>query len=389
MQVSHKIELKPNNKQKTYFQQACGVMRFCWNWGLAEWEKQYQQHLESPALPKPNGLQLKKQLNAIKATEFPWMYDVTKYASQQPFIYLQRGFDAFFKGNSKRPRFKKKGRSIDSFYVGGDQIKVIGQKIKIPNLGMVRLREPLRFGGHIQGVTIRRQANKWFASLSIDAAVSPLPCKSQARVGVDLGINHLATLSTGEVFENTRPLQQKLRRLKRHQRQLMKRKQKGSKKSAKLKLTIAKLHQQVGNQRQDSLHKLSTKLIDEFGTIVIEDLAVSNMLANRRLARSIADVGFYEFRRQLSYKADWHANQLIIANRWFPSSKQCSGCHQKNVALTLSDRVFVCSDCGLTLDRDLNAAINLEKYTDSSSGIHALGQDGNAVVYQNHCNQLG
>lgn len=383
MQVSHKIELNPNNKQKTYFLRACGVMRFCWNWGLAEWQRQYQLHLENPTLPKPNALQLKKELNQIKKKEFPWMYHVTKYASQQPFLHLQKSWEAFFKGVSQRPRFKKKGYK-DRFYVGGDQIKVTGKKIKIPLLGMVRLREPLRFSGHIQSVTICRHANKWFASFCLEVAASPLPCKNQARVGVDLGIQHLATLSDGQVIENPRPLAKKLRRLKRLQRQLSKRKQKGSKKYAKLKLAIAKLHLRVSYKRQDILHKLTTQLIDQYQEIIIEDLAVKNLLANRRLARSISDVGFFEFRRQLTYKAAWHGNQLTIANRFFPSSKQCSNCHTKNTELTLSDRVFQCHDCDLILDRDLNAAINLCHYTDSSSGIYALGQDGTVAIVCNH-----
>jgi putative transposase len=384
MQTSHKIELNPNNKQKTYFLQACGVMRFCWNWGLAEWQRQYQLHVDNPALPKPNALQLKKQLNHIKKKEFPWMYRVTKYASQQPFLHLQKSWDAFFKGVSQRPRFKKKGCSIDRFYVGGDQIKVIGKKVKIPLLGLVRLREPLRFSGHIQSVTVRRHANKWFASFCMEVSASPLPCKNQARVGVDLGIQHLATLSNGQTIENPRPLAQQLRGLKRQQRQLSKRKQKGSNNYAKLKVTLAKRHFKISNKRQDILHKLTTHLIDHYNEIVIEDLAVKNLLANRRLARSIADVGFFEFRRQLTYKAAWHGNQLTIANRFFPSSKQCSNCQTKNTELTLSDRIFECHYCQFTLDRDLNAAINLKHYTDSSSGIHALGQDGTVEIVRNH-----
>jgi putative transposase len=384
MQITQKIALKPNNKQRTHFKKACGVARFSWNWGVAAWQAQYQRSLQDPTFPKPNGLGLKKEFNALKKTEFPWTYEVTKYASQQPFIYLQRAYQEFFKGNRKPPKFKKKDSCRDSFYVGGDQVVIKGKQVKVPNLGWVRLRESLKYGGKINGMTISRHADRWFVAFSIELELTCLPCKNQASVGVDLGINRLATLSTGETINNIRPLQNKLWQIKRYQRQLSKKKQRGSCNYKKQKMKLAKLHKHVADQRSNALHQLTRHLTKNFSTIVLEDLNVSGMLKNHKLARPISDVGFYEFRRQLEYKASWYHNQLILADPWFPSSKLCSNCQHRKEHLSLSDREFKCDACGYQADRDVNAAINLRNltrvHTASSAGIHALGQDGSVRI---------
>ena len=382
MKITHKITLNPNNKQCTYFKKASGVARFTWNWALAEWKNQYQLSLQDTSIPKPNGFALKKAFNAIKKTEFPWMYEVTKYASQQPFIHLQKACKDFFTGKSRAPRFKKKGRARDSFYIGGDQIQIEKNRIRIPNLGWVRMRESLKYGGKIEGVTISRQADKWFASIHCDVDICMLSCKNQAVVGVDVGINRLATLSTGELIENNRPFQKMIRRLRRYQRQLSTQKNRGSKNYEKLRQKIARLHQKVADKRHDTQHQLSRKLTKQFHAIVIEDLNVSGMLKNHKLARHIADVGFYELRRQLEYKSQWYGNTLIVADRWFPSSKRCSRCGETKSSLELSERIFQCETCESSIDRDLNAAINLQLLsTGSSPGIYALGQDGSAICH--------
>ncbi|TGN99859.1 hypothetical protein PN36_32820, partial [Candidatus Thiomargarita nelsonii] len=194
MRLSHKICLDPTYKQEQYFRQACGIARFTWNWALAKWKSQYFEGL------KPSAFELKKQFNAVKPIEFPWMYNVTKYASQQPFIYLQAAFHRFFQGTSRYPQFKKKGHH-DSFYIGNDHIKLDGKQIKLPKLGRVRMREALRFSGKVISATVSRVANQWFVSLNIQLDQSPKIGKNQAGVGVDLGIKTLATLSNEETFE--------------------------------------------------------------------------------------------------------------------------------------------------------------------------------------------
>ncbi len=350
--LTHKICLEPTIKQEQYFRKACGTARFTWNWALNEWQNQLKSGL------KPTAFQLKKQFNAIKPTDFPWTYEVTKYASQQPFMFLQMAFKRFFDGTCRYPKFKKKGQR-DSFYIGNDQLNVSGNRLKLPKLNAIKMHEALRFQGKIESATISRIASKWFVSLSVKLESAPTLCKSQAGVGVDLGLNSLATLSNGETFFAPKPLKTYLKKLKRLQRSLSLR-EKYSHNRHKHKLKIAKVHARIVNLRQDSLHQLTTYLTHNFAGIVIEDVNVKGMLANHKLARAISDIGFYEFRRQLTYKSKLKGNWLLIADKWFPSSKICSSCGFKKEELKLSQRVYHCEACGHQMDRDLNAAQNLK-----------------------------
>ena len=371
---THKIRLDPTCKQEIYLRKACGVARFTWNWALAKWEEKYK------AGEKPNALALKKEFNTLKTEKFPWVYEVTKYASQQPFIHLQRGFQGFFAKRTKYPKFKKKGIH-DSFYIGGDQVQIHERQVKIPNLGWVRLMEFLRFEGKITGVTISRSANYWFISVSVETSQLPKRCENQALIGIDLGVKTLATLSNGQTIPNNNPLKKKLKRLGRLQRRLS-RSAKGSKNRIKAKNRIAKLHYKVACSRNDTIHKLTTTLTENYRHIVIEDLSVSEMVKNKRLSRSILDCGFYEFRRQLTYKAELRGNKIFIADRWYASSKKCSSCgHQKEILL-LSEREYKCAKCNLQMDRDLNAAKCLAQLlnTVSSTEIDACRQDGSVIM---------
>ncbi len=372
--LTHKVRLDFTCKQEKYFRKACGIARFAWNWALAKWEEIYK------AGGKPNALELKKEFNRLKDKEYPWVYEVTKYACQQPFIYLQRAFQSFFEKKTNYPRYKKKGIH-DSFYIGGDQLKIIGKRVKIPNLGWVRLRESLRFVGKINGATISRVADYWFISVSVETDQRPSPCKSQASVGVDLGIKNLATLSDGKVIPNNQPLKQQLYRLKRYQRRLTK-KQKGSLNWQKAKKRVARLYYKIACNRNDALHKLTTMLTNNYGNISIEDLEISKMVKNKRLSRHILDGGWYEFRRQLQYKSVLRGNKVFVADRWYASSKKCSSCGNYKEDLPLSERVYNCMECQLEIDRDLNAAKCLEKLisTASFAGIKACGQDGSVIV---------
>ena len=370
--LTHKIRLDTTCKQEDYFRQACGVARFTWNWALAEWKRQYE------AGEKVNGLELKKRFNAIKPVEFPWMYQVTKYASQQPFIFLQSAFRSFFRKQARFPRFKRKGVH-DSFYIGNDHIKLNNKNIHIPKLGWVRMREALRFSGKVVSATISRVADNWFVSLNVELDQPANPCESQAGIGVDLGVKRLATMFDGEQIkvEGPKPLKKLMKKLKRLQRRLS-RKEKGSRNRQKARNRVARLHYRIACIRQDALHKLTSYLTGNYGAIAIEDLNVKGMLSNHHLARAIADMGFYEFRRQLEYKAAMHGNHIEIADRWFPSSKRCSACETVNGDLTLGDRVFKCNKCGVEIDRDLNAAINLFS-TVSSTGFQACREEGSGL----------
>ena len=363
---SHKIALDPNHQQATYFAKASGVARFAYNWGLAEWKRQYE------ADEKPTQASLRRQLNEIKREQFPWMLEVTKNAPQMALIHLGDAFQRFFRGDAKYPAFKKKGIH-DSFALTNDQFAVCDKRIRIPNLGWVRMREVLRFSGKIISATISRKADKWLVSITVDTEEMPPMCENQAIVGVDLGVNRLATLSDGTFVTGAKPHRILLNRLRRLSRTLS-RKQKGSKNRAKAKLKLAKLHAKVANIRNDELHKLTTSLASQYGVVVIEDLNVKGMMANHRLARAVGDMGFHEFQRQLVYKTAMRGGQLIIADRWFASSKICSKCGTKQESMPLSIREWTCSECGTYHDRDLNAAKNLMKLAVSST-VTACGED--------------
>lgn len=360
-QRAHKIALDPTEKQIAYFGQACGVSRFTYNWALDAWKKQYEVG------EKPNGRSLKKKFNAIKYIDFPWTGDVLRDATAQPFANLQAAFQGFFRRKSKFPGFKKKGIH-DSFYIANDKFETVGMKIRIPKLGWVKMHEALRFNGKILSAVVSRTADKWFVSISVELPDQLTICENQEVVGVDLGIKTLATLSTGEKFEAPKPLVRNMDRLRRLNRQLS-RKQKGSQNRKKAQMNLTRLYYRISCVRQDALHKLTTELVKRFGTIVIEDLNVSGMVKNRHLSRAISDVGFYEFKRQLGYKAISSGVKVIVANRWFPSSKTCSYCGFKLDILPLSIREWTCPECGVVHDRDENAAINLKQLGQTMSEV--------------------
>jgi putative transposase len=378
MLIAHRIRLDPNNIQATYLAHAAGTARFAYNWALAEWQRQYAAHLADPALPTPSQLSLRRQLNAIKGEQFPWMLAVTKCAPQMAIIQLGKAFDNFFAHRAHYPRFRRKG-CHDRFSLTNDQFRVENTRIHIPKLGWVRMREALRFAGRIVSATVSCGADQWNVSITVNTPDVPLPpAENQGAVGVDLGLSALATLSNGEVFTGPKALRTLLERLRRLSRSLS-RKVKGSRNRAKARLKLARLHARIANLRCEGLHQLTTSITRRFHTIGIEDLNVKGMLGNRRLARAIADMGFYELRRQLDYKAAWRGGCVIVADRWYPSSKTCSCCGHVVKMLTLAQRNWTCPGCGTIHDRDLNAAVNLKKLAVSST-VTACGGEGTGRV---------
>ena len=383
MLISHRIALDPNDKQATCFAKACGTARFAYNWALGEWQRQYEAHKADTSLPRPSEAALRRQLNDIKAAQFPWMREITKNAPQQAIKNLGAAFKRFFTGDGKYPRFKKKGQH-DSFRAdnGTDKnhphaVEVKGQKIKLPVLGWVRMREPLRFNGNVKSAVVSRTADRWFVSLTVEMEhITPVR-ENQAAGGVDLGVSSLATMSDGSAVIGPKALRSNLARLKRLSRALS-RKVKGSANRRKTKARIACLHARIGDIRKDALHKLTTGLVERFTVIGIEDLNVRGMMANARLARSIADMGFHEFRRQLEYKAVMRGSRIVVAGRWHPSSKTCSACGVVVEALPLSVREWECAACGVHHDRDVNAAKNLMKIAVSST-VTVCGEESSGL----------
>ena len=388
MILAHKIALDPNDVQETYFRKAVGTARFAYNWALSEWQRQYDAWTADSAANKPSDAALRRQLNAIKRNEFPWMLEITKNAPQMAIRHLGQAFKNFFAGIAEYPTFKKKGRH-DSFTLTNDQFTVKGQKVHIPKLGWVRMHEPLRFIGKVVEGTVSRTADRWFLSVTVELPDPPsVRRESQAVVGVDLGVSALATLSTGEKIVGPKAYADALTQLRRLSKQFSRQMEaakvraglqpgqpipKGmhvpwSKNMRKTQQGIARLHARIANIRADALHQLTTDLVQRFDVIAIEDLNVAGMLKNHPLARAIADMGFGECRRQLAYKAAQRGKTVVIVSRWYPSSKTCSSCGYKMPKMPLAMREWTCPECHTPHDRDINAAINLRRVAESSMG---------------------
>ena len=358
---AYRYELDPNNSQRSSLAQHAGVARFAYNWGLDQRINQYKNNQGDDRFT--DAMKQHKLLNSLKKSDFPWMYETSKCAPQEALRDLHRAFQNFYHGMKKGqkigfPCFKRRGVR-DSFRLTGT-IRFHKRAIQLPRIGKVRIKEKRKsyYSGKILSVTVRRRANRWFVSVTVEEVIlDPQPVIG-APVGVDLGVKTLATLSDGTAFANPQALGRRLRKVRKLNKSLS-RKRKGSKNSEKAKLRLAKLYLRVFNIRQDTLHKLTTYLAKSHSKVVIEDLLVSGMLKNRRLARAIADVGFNEFRRQLEYKCQWYGSELVITSRTFPSSKLCSRCEHRKKELSLSEREYHCDQCGLVIDRDLNAALNL------------------------------
>ena len=396
--IAHRTELKPNNMQKTYFRKAIGCARLAYNWGLAEWKRMYE------AGEKPNGRKLRTQFNAIKKEQFPFVYEVTKCATEQPFENLQSAFDNFFRdlkqGKVSYPQFKKKRDNEGSFYIQADKIRLSEtnknskkfanlahnergkhQYICMPNLrgGWVKMAEHIRFNYvKINNVCISQSGDKFYASFSLEITEDEYrrthrhveAVDANRKVGIDMGIKSALILSDGIAIENPKPLKKNQRKIKRLSRQLNKRfhpktkeeRLKGVRKSnnyMKMSVRLAHAQGRVANIRRDFLHKVTSILTTHYGVIAIEDLNVKGMVKNHRLAQAINDVSFGELRRQIEYKAKTNGVKVVKADRFFASSKTCSVCGEKKEVLSLSDRIYRCEHCGAVIDRDWNASLNL------------------------------
>jgi len=353
-------KIKVNSSLRQSLAKHAGVARHAWNQGLALCLAVLEHNRSHPEskIKFPTPIDLHKWLVASIKPQNPWYYEVSKCAPQYALRHLPLAFKQFFKGIKNFPKFKKKGQS-DSFTLDGS-IHIEHQSIKVPILGKLKTFERLPVGTKPKSVTISRKADSWFISFKIEKPIQSTP-KKRDVVGVDLGIKTLATLSTGEIFQGAKSYQKAKDKLAKLQR-IVARRQKGSANRVKAVKALARLHQKIANIRLDTLHKLTNYLSKNHAVVGIEDLNVSGMMKNHCLAASIGDMGFYEFRRQLEYKCPLYGSKLVVIGRFKPSSKTCSNCGKVKEVLELSERVYRC-DCGLELDRDFNAAINIEKLT--------------------------
>ncbi|MFX0183793.1 MAG: RNA-guided endonuclease InsQ/TnpB family protein [Candidatus Hodarchaeota archaeon] len=366
----YKYELRVNNKEQTKLIQCAGVARFAWNWGLAE---RLQRYKEQKGPDKyTDAMKQHKLLNRLKKTEFPWMYEVSKCIPQEALRDLDQAFQNFYRTRNqvslhKRigfPKFKKKNKSKDSFRLTG-VIKVFPptKRVQLPRLGQVRVKEVplLAPTARILSVTVSRAADKWYVAITAEEEHSiPNHCFEKV-LELDAGLARFATLSSGMFVPKPQFLLKRLRKLRRLSK-AHSRKQLGSANRRKSARTLAKFHQRVANTRKDFHHKLSSTLVKNHDVVVVEDLFVKGLMKNKNQSRHWTDLAHGEFQRYITYKSEKAGTLLVKADRWFPSSRLCSNCLMWHLGLTLKDRTFCCPFCGLVIDRDYNAALNLEQY---------------------------
>lgn len=346
MFLAHKIELRLTKEQEQHLRKCCGISRMVYNMCLFK-SKEIKWN-------KKGMLDYLKQLKV----EFPFITEVSSRVSRNAIDDLENSYKRFFKKLGKFPKFKKK-KLNESFSIREkEKFNIEGRLLRIEKLKTkIKTRNKLRFEGVAKQCTISFQGGKWFASILVETEIESRNPRDEV-VGVDLGVKELATLSDGFVFKNPKFFRNKQRKLRKLQKKFSRQK-KESNGWNKTKLKINKLHYYISEQRKAYLHELTSYLVSNFKTIVIEDLNVKGMVRNRKLSKSIIDSGFGMFKDILEYKCKLYGNKLIIADRFYPSSKTCSSCRKIKTDLKLSDRIYKC-DCGLELDRDLNAAINLK-----------------------------
>ena len=381
-----KTELDLTHAQAERCRQHAGCARKAYNWGLRKKIEAYKTTGKSPS-----AIDLHRELNILKKKPveeggFPWMYESSKCAPQEALRNLDSAYKSFFrrcKSGAKRkgfPRFKSRKNGIGSFRLTGT-VRVSDSSVQLPSLGELRLKErgylPTE-GVKVLSATVSESAGRWFVSLQVEREL-PKPTPKPAHVvGVDVGIKHLVVTSDGQTFDNPRALGKAQKTLRIRQKAIS-RKIKGSANRRKAVVRVARVHRRVANIRKDAIHKMTTAITKLASVIVVEDLNVSGMLKNHCLARALSDASLSEIHRQLSYKAKWCGAEFAKADRFYPSSKRCSGCGKVRETLSLSERTYYCKNpvCGLVIDRDLNAAINLKMWpTVASASACCPGSSG-------------
>lgn len=392
---AYRFALDPASAQDQALRSHCGAQRFAYNWGLGRVTANLAQRAaeRSYGIPEQeltpaagwSAWAMRKEFNTVKDQVAPWWADNSKEAYASGLANLavalenwKASRDGARTGPAMRfPVFKGKRAAQSVRFSTGSFGLAAGDRrhVRLPRIGLVRTHESTRKlarridagTARIRSVTVSCRRGRWHASFSVEIdRADRAPARPEAIVGVDVGVRHLAVLSSGQMIPNPRPLERAQRRLRRLNRQAARRtgpdRRTGQQPSARWRATqatIARVHARAASVREDGLHRLTTRLAAAYGIVVVEDLHVAGMLRNRRLAGKIADAGFGVLRRQLAYKTAWHGGRLTVADRFYPSSKTCSGCGHVKAKLALSERTYRCSSCGLVLDRDLNAACNL------------------------------
>jgi putative transposase len=413
--TAHKIRLNPTPEQEDYLRRAAGTRRFVYNWGLAEWNKQYAEYKAGQRDTKPHARALKKQFQALRETDYPWTLTVTKCVIEGAFVDLDDAWTRYFTGQNERPTFKKKHQCRESFALANDKFTVGQHWILVPvlgrflmekqeangllpqtirdrnayqrGLGKVNMAQSLRFvvptpnhkpgkrrneskkvpcsSVKILGATIGMSGGYWYVSIHVEV---PAVCvvNTHPIVGVDVGIKEAAIVSDGRRFENQKPLAKQIKKLKRLSRSFSRKlydpqTKHGSKNREKARVQLARFHGTIAHIRHDSHHKLTTQIARTCSVVGLEDLHVKGLVKNRKLARALADAGLGQLLHLFETKMQAVGGQAIVVDRFFPSTKTCSGCGQVKKRMPLKYRTYCCLKCSLIIDRDVNAAINLER----------------------------
>jgi len=373
---AYRFRIYPNKAQQIQITKTIGCARFVYNHFLDLWNTTYSKtgkglsyHSCSAMLPKMK-----------KREETKWLKEVDSIALQSSLENLADSFSGFFNKQTKKPRFKSKKYTVQSYttkYVNNN-ISITGNKLKLPKLGYVKFAKSKEPRGHMLNATIRKNpSGKFFVSILCEEKIPALP-KTESAIGIDLGISDFAVFSNGQKEDNHRFTSKMEKKLTREQRKLSRRallaKKRGinlldAKNYQKQRQKVARLHEKVMNQRADYLNKLTTEIIKNHDIICIEDLSVKGMMKNKKLAKSISDVSWSSFDSKLQYKADWYGKELIKVDRWFPSSQICSECDHNDGKKSLNIREWICSSCGSHHDRDVNASRNI-----LAEGLRQLSQ---------------
>ena len=370
---SIKIRLSPTKEQEELMFQSVGIARFAYNWGLSKWEEMYKEGI------KPSKAKIRKEFNNSirKNDDFKWLYNVSGQITAQAFADLEDAYKNFFDGLAQRPKFKNKKKSKKSFYVRYDAIKFSNNRVNIEKIGKVKYSSNYKIP-KLDKYTNPRchfDGKYWYLTFGFEHGESQASLNEDLSIGIDLGISHLAIVNhLDKPIENinkskeVRRLKKKLKRLQRQVSRKYEMNKKGSKfvktnNIIKLERQIKLVHRRLNNIRNNHIHQATSKIIKlNPYRVVMEDLNVSGMMKNKHLAKKIAEQKFYEFKRQMKYKCQFNKIEFFEADRWYPSSKACSCCKNIKKDLKLSDRTYICNECGLVIDRDKNASINLGNY---------------------------
>lgn len=350
-----KFRIYPDSEQAAKLDKQFGFARFVYNHYRAAREGYYQD--------TGTGLTYNDcatDLSERLKVDHPWLKEADSQAIQQALMDLDKAYKNFFEGRADYPKFKKKHGKQSIRYP--QRFKVEGSYVYLPKVGWVKVVLHRKIEGQMKNATVSKtKTGKFFVAIQCEVEHTE-PEKKPTKVGIDLGLTTFAMFSTGEKIDNPRNLKVSERRLKIRQRRLS-RKVKGSNSRGKARHAVAAIHEKIANQRRDFHHKLSRTIVDNFGVIAFESLNVSGMMKNHNLAKAIADAGWNQFVGFVEYKADWAGCEVLRVDRFFPSSKLCADCGEKNQSLTLNIRKWVCTSCGVIHDRDENAAINILKQT--------------------------